>query len=339
MKDRPRARYPGYVSTEGDPTEALARTRAVLGRVGTLAVGIITVLAGVSAVNFDRASGEVRIPLWVLVLLAIALVGVAVVLVMYMYFEHRRLWQGISYWRGEAGNLEKIVTNLEDLAYFDPITGLPNANALARSLEGGSNDNRCLILMDLVNFGSVNKRHSHWKGDEYLRNFSTMISSDSRRNEYIYKSRPTVEAPKRAAGGGSPLDAVEAFRRNDGGDEFYVLLRGSIVDGLGYLNRLQGRARAFNDMAERVLGSPHPFGFRAGLIALGKDESFDDATARVSDCLLRTMKVGSEYLVDWGRIQGDDRTPEDYEDKRFAPGTMNANILGKAKENFAIEAQ
>ena len=324
------------IRQDGDVSEPFTRTSRLLKTVGTAAVTIVTLLAAVTAVNLDRATGEVRLPLWVVVVFVVGLLAVVVASAVFMYFETRKVWEGIAYWRGEAANLENIVTNLEDLAYYDPITGLRNANALDRHLSDGSNENRCLILLDLRNFGSVNKKHSHWKGDEYLRNFSSMISEDSRRNEYIYKNRPTNSRVKRAASPGAPTDAVQAFRRNDGGDEFYILLRGNVIDGLGYLNRLYGRAKAFDDMAERVLGAPHPFGFRAGMIALGKSEEFKDATVRVTQSLARTTKAGSEALVDWGRIEGDDKTPVDFDDAKFPPGTMAGNILAKAKDNFAV---
>jgi hypothetical protein len=320
----------------GDASEPITRTSRLLKTIGTAAVTIVTLLAAVTAVNLDRATGEVSLPLWVVVVFVVGLLAVVVASVVFMYFETRKVWEGIAYWRGEAANLENIVSNLEDLAYYDPITGLRNANALDRQLSGGSNENRCLILLDLRNFGSVNKKHSHWKGDEYLRNFSSMISQDSRRNEYIYKNRPKNSRVKGAASTGAPTDAVQAFRRNDGGDEFYILLRGSVIDGLGYLNRLHGRARAFDDMAERVLGAPHPFGFRAGMIALGKSEAFDDATVRVTQSLARTTKAGSEALVDWGRIEGDDKTPVDFDDPRFPRGSTAGNILAQAKNNFLV---
>jgi hypothetical protein len=129
---------------------------------------------------------------------------------------------------------------------------------------------------------------------------------------------------------------VKAFRRSEGGDEFYILLRGTVIDGLGYLNRLFSRSKEFDEMAERVLGARHPFGFRAGVIALGKGELFAHAAARVSECMGRTKATGSQFLVDWGRIQGDDRTPVDFDDPhpRFQPGTMAGNILATARRKF-----
>ncbi|HEX6197355.1 MAG TPA: GGDEF domain-containing protein [Jiangellaceae bacterium] len=322
---------------ERDPTDALARTRAVLTRAAAATGAFVAFLATVAAFNFDEATREVRFPVWIVVIAAIALAGVVASYVIYMYFENKRMWDDVSYWRSEARNLADFVSNLEDLAYYDPITGLPNSNALKRELSSGAHDNHCLILMDLRDFGAVNKKHSHWKGDEYLRTFSSMISGDSRRNEHIYKDRP-INSGSRGSNSGSASGAVKAFRRNAGGDEFYILLRGTVIDGLGYLNRLHSRAKAFDEMAIRVLDSPHPFGFRAGLIALGKDESFESATERVSMCLARTTAVGSESLVDWGRIQGDDRTPVAFDDERFHPGSIEGNILAAAKRNFTTDS-
>ena len=324
------------VKEERDPSDALARTRAVLLRFATATAALVAFLGSLAALNLDQVTGEIRLPMWAAVAAAAVLIGLTGAYVTYTYFENRRLWEGISLWRGEAQNLGNIVANLEDLAYYDPITGLPNANALERELSNGSDGNRCLILLDLRDFGRVNKEHSHWKGDEYLRTFSSMISSESRRNEYIYKDRPKDGSDLRSSRKGSPASAVKAFRRYEGGDEFYILLRGSIVDGLGYLNRLCGRAKSFEDMAEQILGAPHPFGFRAGLVSLGKDESFQSASERVSRCLGRTTAAGSESLVDWGRIQGDDLTPVDFDDPRFRTGTMIGNILAAAKKNFLI---
>jgi hypothetical protein len=194
------------------------------------------------------------------------------------------------------------------------------------------------VLLDLQNFGIINKDFSHWKGDEYLRSFATMISDDSRRNEYIYKSRPILSSSELSPLGQTAADIAGTFRRNDGGDEFYVLLYGTIIDGLGYLNRLHRRARDFDDMAKRVLGAPHAFGFRAGLIVLGKEEDFKSAEERVTDCLGRTTKKGSKYLVDWGRVQDDDSIPLGYDDSRFPPGTGPGNILAEAERNFRTEA-
>ena len=50
-----------------------------------------------------------------------------------------------------------------------------------------------------------------------------------------------------------------------------------------------------------------------------------------------TKKPGSQFLVDWGRIQGDENTPENFDDRRFQPGTFKGNILAQARRNFKVE--
>ena len=54
-----------------------------------------------------------------------------------------------------------------------------------------------------------------------------MMMSESRRNEFIYKEwRPTKDSAALS-------DEVKAFRRGGGADEFYILLNGTVMDGLG----------------------------------------------------------------------------------------------------------
>ena len=265
------------VKEDADPSDALARAGAFFVRAWAVVSAIVVLLGGLAAIKFSGATRQVRLPLWV-VIVFVALIGAAAFGVMFMYFVIRRYLDDRSYWRSEALNLRDIVSNLEYLAYHDPITGLPNTNALDRELSS-PHDSRCLILLDLQKFKSVNDKHHHWKGDEYLRTFSSMILSESRRSEFIYKLRRPMK------GSATPTDEPKAFRRSEGGDEFYILLRGTVIDGLGYLNRLLGRKKEFDDMAERVLGAPHPFGFRAGVIVLGKDELLAPAAERVSEVM------------------------------------------------------
>jgi hypothetical protein len=318
----------GVGEEDVEPSDALARTRAILTRALGAATAIVAFLASLAAVKFSGATREVHLPLWVLwvvVVFAVALVGITALVGIFMYFNIQRVWGRVSYWRSKANRVSAI----EDLAYYDPITGLPSVKGLARDLSN-PHENRCLIVLDLQDFGRINKEHNHWKGDEYLRNFSSMISSDSRRNEYIYKRQPTENNAGMTRGSATG----DAWTHNDGSGDFYILLRGGVIDGLGYLNRLFSRRKEFDEMAERVLGAPYPFGFRAGVIALGKDELLASATERVSLCLIRTMAPESGYLVDWGRIQGDDRTPDDFEDPRFRAGSVAGNTLTEARRNF-----
>ena len=192
--------------------------------------------------------------------------------------------------REAMSNLTKVIGQLESLAYYDPITGIPNSNYLKRVLSQQSDvtSARCLILLDLRHFGEINKKYNHWKGDTYLSRFGAMVDEAGRRNEYLMKRRPLLD--EAGATGPRQAEAISAFRKNSGGDEFYILLVGSIVDGLGYLNRLRGRATEFELMARSVLGGDHAFDFQAGLISVAHNESFASATQRVMTVLGLAME-------------------------------------------------
>jgi GGDEF domain-containing protein len=172
-------------------------------------------------------------------------------------------------------HLESVLQELRIAAWYDVLTGVPNSRYLEHLLDDEPRspaDRRCLILLDLENFGEINKKYNHWKGDEYLSRFAAKLLDSSRRNEYVIKRRPPQQE--------EPLE-IQAFRRNSGGDEFYILLNGPFVDGLGYLNRLHRRAGDFEQMAVDVLGDPHRFGFRAGLTSVGYTEKYETAAKRV----------------------------------------------------------
>jgi len=195
--------------------------------------------------------------------------------------------------KGEKNEiLKSIMSDLEISAYYDVLTGVPNSRYLARLLSDKSSKGpRCLILLDLRDFGSINKRFSHWKGDAYLSRFASMVLQSSRRNEHVIKHRPltTVESP-------------ELIRKSSGGDEFYILLRGTVVDGLGYLSRLLRRRAEFELMANELLDAPHPFAFRAGLVSLAYDDSYELAVERVSQALCKAMEK-PEVSVYWPELE------------------------------------
>ena len=184
-------------------------------------------------------------------------------------------------------------------AYNDPITGIPNSNKLKQDIDGKLHEKlSCLVLLDLQNFGEINKKYNHWVGDEYLRKFAHMVTNSGRRNEYLFKSRPLKDSQKPGEEV-NPKDEVKAFRKNSGGDEFYILLEGTIIDGLGYLNRLSKRANEFEQMSFGILGARHPFGFCAGVVSIAYDESFESVNKRVSECLGIALEKGSRRRVYW----------------------------------------
>jgi diguanylate cyclase (GGDEF)-like protein len=108
------------------------------------------------------------------------------------------------------------------LAYFDPLTGLPNrlmfiellttTLAQAQTLAGAQDDDRIAVMfVDLDNFKRVNDTLGHRAGDELLRLVSGRLSQTLRRQDTLARAG-TDASPHRLA--------------RLGGDEFIVLLSG-----------------------------------------------------------------------------------------------------------------
>ncbi len=276
----------------------LTRTYTVI-KVITLAVVSIAGIA-VSVVALDitvsRLWTGVNVPLYIIVLVGLPVVvlyGIfAVVILLFLKDALGRA----SYYKHSTNSLEKSVSYYQSLAFNDPITGIPNSRGLELELRKEHQViHRCLILLDLINFSHINNKHNHWKGDEYLRRFADMVASKSRRDEFVFKKRPIANQEN----SNSDRENVKAFRKYSGGDEFYILIEGTIVDGLGYLNRLQKRSPEFEIMAFNILNSAHPFGFHAGLIAVGLNEEFRSIDERSAQCLQIAKDKDNHIRLYW----------------------------------------
>jgi GGDEF domain-containing protein len=297
-----------------------ARMKQVMATASAIILFLCTVVFGIASVSDDFKNWLVRpgpSPLAVGLTVVAVVIGLTAVFLLLMDQLRRqyRALEGemkeqrerskaasdeIDAYQERLTRLRKVVGGLEQLAYYDPITGIPNSNFLELQIDraDGSEGLRCLILLDLRNFGEVNKRFNHWKGDQYLSKFGQMVEEEGRRNEYIMKRRPLV--PENVANKSFEEEDVMAFRKTAGGDEFYILLKGTIIDGLGYLNRLQGRASDFETMSIEILGEKHAFAFHAGLIAVAPKENFLSATKRVMAFLGLAVQCPSSTLY-WAK--------------------------------------
>lgn len=270
----------------GDPEETynfLARTYRVAKLIALSVISFVGILVSIAALNIQISDTwtSTGIPFYAIVgacLVLTLLLGVPLILALISWRDSLNI---ISIYRSKALNLQAMVAGLEELAYTDAITGLPNTyflkNELARTSGRAS---RCLIMLDLQNFGSINKKYGHWAGDEYLRKFSGFIVQSGRRNEYVFKDRP--ESALDTEIGKIGRIKLSTFRKSQGSDEFFVLLEGSIFDGLGYLNRLKRLESKINSMSTSIFDEVHPFGFHAGLIAVGINEPAEESIKRVS---------------------------------------------------------
>jgi GGDEF domain-containing protein len=264
----------------------------VFGTVGAIAAFLFSLAALKFTVN--PVWLDARFPLWGVALVCLAMGLIFLLLAISGSLLVKDALLASSAFKGRAEGLASAFSELETLAYIDPITGIENTAGLSRRLtQTADHVGRVLILLDLKRFGKVNKKFNHWKGDEYLRAFAKAISDESRRSEYVFKDRSF------AASIGQTSADVRAFRKASGSDEFFILLNGDVGDALGYLNRIMRRRAEFEAMSRRVLGGRHAFGLRAGVVPVAPGESPDSAVQRASECLMLTRDARAVLDVYW----------------------------------------
>jgi diguanylate cyclase (GGDEF)-like protein len=89
----------------------------------------------------------------------------------------------------ERGTKEKMYR----LAYFDPLTGLPNRQKLKEDFEAAEKDivgNRLcgiLAIFDLDNFKAINDNYGHNTGDEMLKRITAYLDADNSFKGRIYR--------------------------------------------------------------------------------------------------------------------------------------------------------
>ncbi|MEQ6917052.1 bifunctional diguanylate cyclase/phosphodiesterase [Halomonas aquatica] len=113
-------------------------------------------------------------------------------------------WLTISAVRNEAGELTHYVATFSDitrrkaaekeihqLAFYDPLTGLPNRRLILDRLEGELNDSDrtgqfgALLFFDLDNFKQVNDIHGHLAGDHLLQQVAWRLGKLLRKTDTL----------------------------------------------------------------------------------------------------------------------------------------------------------
>lgn len=117
-------------------------------------------------------------------------------LVRALYF-HRRALKASEYKQFELEEMNRQLNTksqkFEEMAIHDPLTGVLNREGLhqlifdsANVLEGiRENKGLCIVFLDLDNFKTVNYDHGHNVGDEVLIEFTRIISSNTRKSDYL----------------------------------------------------------------------------------------------------------------------------------------------------------
>jgi len=91
----------------------------------------------------------------------------------------------------ERDRTRACLAQIEELAYTDPLTGLPNRRRLEEQLEvaiwnaRSGQDTLALLFVDLNGFKTVNDRWGHGVGDELLQSVARVLRSRLRRGDLL----------------------------------------------------------------------------------------------------------------------------------------------------------
>jgi diguanylate cyclase (GGDEF)-like protein len=116
--------------------------------------------------------------------------------------------------RTQVSTYQTKLEEAEQRASHDTLTGLDNRQGVETKLQRRIDAQKpfCVVMVDLNGFKQVNDTYGHQAGDDLLKQFSTELRSASR-----------------------ATDAVGRW----GGDEFIVLLDGTLVEARTHVERMQ----------------------------------------------------------------------------------------------------
>ena len=174
-----------------------------------------------------------------------------------------------------SADLEAANRRLEELAGTDPLTGVANRRQLFEAIDrefGRARrfDNElALAVLDLDNFGPVNKMHGVIAGDEVLRDFAATLRDQVR-----------------------SIDMVARY----GGEEFVVVMPDcSAAAALQLLERVRVRLEATPLSSRRIAIS-----FSAGVAELAPDDHDTANMLHRADAALRKAKAAGKNRVERG---------------------------------------
>src|SRR4051794_17093234 len=160
---------------------------------------------------------------------------------------------------------------LERMAYTDHLTALPNRAVLFQEMATPSDDDRCLLVLDLDGFKAVNDVAGHEAGDQLLVEVARRLNTVVREDDLVARL---------------------------GGDEFAVLVAGTLAEAEDVAHRVVD-----------ALGMPHrtsdwafAVGASVGVAVLGR--AGGQVAFREADAALRAAKRAGKGCVRLADVEG-----------------------------------
>lgn len=242
----------------------------------------------------------------------------------------QRMRNRISELEKEVDAKDLVITNQTERYRVDHITQIPNEIALHHEKSGKISAGKVLIMLDIVDFGSINNKLGRQQANEFLKALGQYLFLGARRLENVYRLNKSKMELKIPTNGG-------AYRLHQAGDEFVVILQGNEADALGFLTRVRRFCQKYS--ATNLPSLPNELLFYAGVTAVVDTGNVDEQFVYLDNCL-QEAKLGSDVCrVRWhsglssAELQRLDDEPEDVFARRrntYAAFEVDSYWRGKA---------
>jgi GGDEF domain-containing protein len=290
----------------------------------TLRNWIITFISTVSAgivlfIEWERVEkvffpdGQILTPQFLILLMVIT--NLIVFLLMYnRYFKEKSDHQKTKV---QLENYKKLLYDSEKERLTDVVTGIPNEQKFKIDIQGFSDEVSQIILIDIDNFSSINKKHGFLKGDELIRGIAQKLYFGMRRDEEIYKRQYSI-----------PNSFVKrVYRKYTGGDEFIFLVKGPQFEAVGFLTRVQKQLQDYSKEVEKIINEEFEINFHGAIAPLYPTDNYEQAFRRVQECFILASEEKDNMRVYW----------HEREEKNYPETDFRGKIYARAIESFKIK--
>lgn len=243
-------------------------------------------------IEYDRVSDYffpagfegISLPFFILSILSI---GLLIFYITYRFFylekeKHRKT-------KIELKNTNQLLLDSEKLRLMDFVTGIPNEQKFQMDLENRPKELFHLILIDLDDFGAINKKQGFQKGDQIIRTIAQDLFYKMRRDEEIYKRDYKLEESF----------VKRVYRKYTGGDEFIFLIKGDQYEAVGFLTRIQKQLRELT--SDLQIDFDYEIKFHAAIVSLYPNDTYSQAIDKLQRAFVQAAEEKDGLRVFWNK--------------------------------------
>ncbi|WP_375181989.1 diguanylate cyclase domain-containing protein [Chryseobacterium sp.] len=189
----------------------------------------------------------------------------------------------------ELDRAEFLLADKKQKEVIDVYTGIPNEKKFKMDIENLGNTLYQLILIDLDNFGNINKKYGHDKGDRIMKLIAQSLYKSMRRDEEIYKREQKLQ----------DSFVKRIYRKYNKGDEFIFLIKGEQFEAVGFINRVKKEFIKFSEQTAEILGEKINLNFHAAISPIHPNENFEIYYRRLHECFVLAAEEKNNKRIYW----------------------------------------